>query len=259
MHTILLGGGGVRCFAYVGALHYLHKTNQLQLIRNLIGVSGGALICTVLAIGLTPQDAYNTMRARNSLHGIFESNDWIENTLTLLLLMAGYPKNATFRDVHQRTGKFLGIVATDVYKAKPMYFSHLDTPNVSIIDAVRASSAIPIVFPPVWINDSMFVDGAISDPNPVEWIKSKLSCNRCDMICLYVKDGTNQNESLYWTRLLKMCLQRLLNVMDEDAIVFSFDNVSAVDNISSDIIDEIVRFGYLTMSKRRRHIRRQSV
>jgi NTE family protein len=258
MHTIILGGGGVRCFAYVVALHYLYNTGQLHLIRNYIGVSGGAFIATVLAMGLSPVHAYNAMRERNLLEGIFESNDWIEKTLSILLTIAGLHTNMNFRDLNRRTGKFLGIVATDVYKAKPMYFSHLDTPNVSVIDGVRASSSIPLVFPPVWINGSMFVDGAISDPNPMDWILNTINCDRRDVIGLYVQDGTPQIESIYWTRLLKMCLRRLLNVMDNDAIVFSFDNVGAVDNISADVIDEIVRFGYATMAKRRVK-RRQSV
>jgi predicted acylesterase/phospholipase RssA len=250
MHTILMGGGGVRCFAYVGALHYLAKTRQLQLIRNYIGVSGGAFIATVLCLGFSPSDAYEHMRNENLLEGIFESSNWIETTLCMFLKKANYPTNATFREVYKKTNKFLGIVATDLYKAQPQYFSHNDTPNVSLIDAVRASSAIPLVFPPVCINECLFVDGAISDPNPIDWIKTKLNCTRQDVIAMFVKDSNlDEPEMSYWGRLLKMCLQRILNVIDSESVVFSFDNVSAVDNLSLEIIDDIVRFGYTTISK----------
>jgi predicted acylesterase/phospholipase RssA len=263
VNTLLLGGGGMRCFSYVGAIHYLYKSNQLALIRNFVGVSGGAVIASLICMGYKPNEAYCLLREKGLLEGIFESgvkNDWFERALGTLLNVRGYAINATFMDLYRSNGKFLGIVATNLYGGKPLYFSHIHTPHVSIIDAVRASSAIPLVFPPVWLNKTLFLDGAISDPNPVEWIKNTLKCERDDIFAMYVKDSGEKVETEYWSRLLKICMQRLLNVMDEPGIVFSFDNVAAVDDLSVEVVDSIVQYGYSVMENHtRKHTRRKSI
>ncbi len=37
-----------------------------------------------------------------------------------------------------------------------------------LVDATRASSAIPMVFPPVTVGDKLLVDGAVSNPLPID-------------------------------------------------------------------------------------------
>jgi NTE family protein len=58
--------------------------------------------------------------------------------------------------------KPLGIVATDLYSGKEVSF--LSGP---IIEAVRASCAIPGLFPPVAHNERWLVDGGVVNPVPV--------------------------------------------------------------------------------------------
>lgn len=63
-------------------------------------------------------------------------------------------------------GQKFYIVATDCLSGEPVYFEHnaCDVPQ-----ALRASTAMPLLAPMVEIGDSLYLDGGISDYNPVEW------------------------------------------------------------------------------------------
>ncbi|WP_028865968.1 patatin-like phospholipase RssA [Psychromonas aquimarina] len=64
----------------------------------------------------------------------------------------------------EQLNKPLGVVATDLYSGKEVWFTSGD-----VIEAVRASCAIPALFPAVWHKSKQrwLVDGALVNPVPV--------------------------------------------------------------------------------------------
>jgi NTE family protein len=57
----------------------------------------------------------------------------------------------------------LSIVATDFMTGEPVVLS-----SGRVMDAIRASIAIPMVFPPLELNGRLLTDGGVSDPLPVD-------------------------------------------------------------------------------------------
>ena len=57
----------------------------------------------------------------------------------------------------------LHIVATDLYTGERVVIS-----SGRIVDAIRASTAIPMIFSAWKIGDQLLVDGAVSDPLPLD-------------------------------------------------------------------------------------------
>jgi len=57
----------------------------------------------------------------------------------------------------------LFLVSTDLYTGEPVIHS-----SGSIVEAVRASIAIPLLFPPQQVGERLLVDGAVSNPLPVD-------------------------------------------------------------------------------------------
>ncbi|HET9905565.1 MAG TPA: patatin-like phospholipase family protein, partial [Anaerolineales bacterium] len=55
------------------------------------------------------------------------------------------------------------VVATDLITAEKVILS-----EGSLVDAIRASVAIPIIFPPWEVNGRLLIDGAASDPLPID-------------------------------------------------------------------------------------------
>ena len=56
--TICLSGGGLKGFAFVGALEYLHNKSYIDLnkINNFVGTSVGSILSYLLTLGYTVQE-----------------------------------------------------------------------------------------------------------------------------------------------------------------------------------------------------------
>jgi len=72
-----------------------------------------------------------------------------------------YP-SLSFKQHYEATGKDLRVVSTDVLTGMAVEFSHIDTPDVCVIQAVCASSAFPVFFEPTELNGYYLVDGGLS-------------------------------------------------------------------------------------------------
>jgi len=60
------------------------------------------------------------------------------------------------------------VVATECKTGMPVYFSHKDYNSEFFIKKVlRASSSLPLLCPPVYINEKCYLDGGISDAIPI--------------------------------------------------------------------------------------------
>ncbi len=66
-----------------------------------------------------------------------------------------------FRTLHQKSGKELYIIATNLDTAERTVFGHDHVSDVPISKAVQASIAIPLFYKPVTIGGSDYVDGAV--------------------------------------------------------------------------------------------------
>ncbi len=51
--TIVLGGGGVKAIAHIGALQELNDLGLLQLVRKYVGLSAGSLVAFGMVLGYT--------------------------------------------------------------------------------------------------------------------------------------------------------------------------------------------------------------
>ena len=253
---ILMAGGGIRCFAYVGALHYLHKQSILPLIRHFVGVSGGAFMAILCCLGYTPYEGYITLRTRGMLTSIFDSfflesveEVWVEKALTLLLENKGFHANITFEDLYSLTKKHVCIVTSDMRREVPIYMNHTTTPKVSIVEAVKASAAIPFVFEPILIDNYHCVDGALTDPFPLKWVESYWKIPPKNVITMLVSDSSTTHDEASYTlasKVLRLCWKRIIKTSAlSDTMIFAFDNIYPVHfNIPVEEIDNIVHFGY---------------
>jgi predicted acylesterase/phospholipase RssA len=75
--------------------------------------------------------------------------------------------NLTFLELSKKTGKNLIITATHIESMQPTYFSVDNTPHVLVIEAVKASMAVPLFVRPIEIGNDYYMDGGITDGIPV--------------------------------------------------------------------------------------------
>jgi NTE family protein len=162
---VALGSGGARGFAHVGAFKFLEEHD----IPNdfLAGTSMGSVIAAPRALGMDVAQGQETMLR---LHQKFTSllrPTW--SVMSSLLSPKGVEE--TYRElVGDATFEELpvpfAVVAADLETARPIVFT-----QGSLADALRASSSIPMVWPPMEIGKMRLVDGAVLNPVPTQPVR----------------------------------------------------------------------------------------
>ena len=162
---VVMGGGGARGFAHIGTLRALAESGvDVDLIG---GASIGALIAAGHARGLTVENFLE-------LAGFFASRKkLLDHTLPITSLMAGRKVSALYQRV------FGDLLIEDLWTPLFIMSSGLSRAHSVIHDrgsvwrAVRASTAIPAIFPPLLADDGeVLVDGGVMNNMPLDVMRT---------------------------------------------------------------------------------------
>ncbi len=166
MNELFIGGGGFNGLSFLGVLEYIHQ-NKLLDLKSVYGCSIGAFIVCCYISGKNPRSILEFLLELNpsdiakiDIKNIYARKSLIDETFfEKLLECIDFPKDITMKEVYNLRGIHVNIFVTNL--TKNLYENVNDTthPNVKLFDAVRASMSIPFIFPPVNIEDEIFVDG----------------------------------------------------------------------------------------------------
>ena len=171
--SVVIGSGGVKCAAAIGLWSVLSEANVA--VDSLVGCSGGSLYAAAIAQGWEP-DKMRTLseslwtgdvmqgyreNLKASKDGSFRFTDrsgLVDDSVLNENLEKIYG-DLTFADLDIP----LTLVATDLHNGEKVLLS-----EGLVRDAIRASIAIPVIFPPLELNGRLLIDGGASDPLPVD-------------------------------------------------------------------------------------------
>ena len=171
--SVVIGSGGVLCAAALGLSKALQREGLTPGMA--VGCSGGSIYAATLALRIEPgraeqltlnlftSDVFEGYAAnlKSALTGETKFNEMsslIDDRIMLDRLTAAFGDH-TFDDAALP----LHIVATDFTSGERVVIS-----SGRIVDAIRASIAIPMIFSPWKIGEQLLVDGAVSDPLPLD-------------------------------------------------------------------------------------------
>jgi NTE family protein len=178
---LVIGSGSVKCAAALGLWKVLEREGiHLDMV---VGCSGGSLYAAGIAFGedvsVIEQNTLNlwtedlmagyTTNLRAAMTGevrFTERSGLVDATAATERIASVYGER-TF----EQTKLPLSIVATDFMTGEPYIMS-----SGRIMDAIRASIAIPMIFPPYEVDGRLLTDGAVSNPLPVD-VAIKEGCN----------------------------------------------------------------------------------
>lgn len=158
--SLVLGSGGARGTAHIGVIREL--LNRGYEITSIAGTSMGALVGGVYAAGkldeyeswlcsLSKLDVFNLVDFTMSKQGIIKADK----------VLIEIKKFIPDRQIQELPIKF-AAVATDLKNREEVVLT-----EGSLFDAIRASISIPMVITPMQKNDTLFVDGGVVNPVPV--------------------------------------------------------------------------------------------
>lgn len=171
----MLGSGGIKCIASIGLLKVLHRRQLTPDV--IVGCSGGSLFGAAYATGESPEQIEALVL---KMWQKKEFRDFTYGTLLKMFVPKFFRINESFGLIKggriekifnayfqgqtiEHTKIPLQLVSTDFFTGETVV---MDTG--SITEAIRASISIPIFFQPKRINGKVLIDGAVSDPLPVD-------------------------------------------------------------------------------------------
>lgn len=174
MHRpFVLSGGGARGFAHLGIVKALNEHNIYP--SAISGTSAGAVAGAFLANGFNPDEVSEILTGKLSLRLL--SWNKFKKGLVSFQGIKNFLKNNLRYDTFEKLPIPLYITATSLYDGSQKIFG-----SGSIVDAIEASCAVPVVFPPVVIDGVPYVDGGLSNNLPVEPFLE----HKSDIVSIYV-------------------------------------------------------------------------
>lgn len=161
--SLALGSGGARGYAHIGVIEELEKKGYK--IESISGSSMGALIGGLYAVGKLDEykrwvlelgyyDVFKLLKFSSVQGGLIDA----DGAFNKVALMIG---DVSIEDLPI---KYVAI-ASDINSQKEVFFT-----KGKLIDAIRASIAIPTVLTSVIKDDMILVDGGVLNPLPINAI-----------------------------------------------------------------------------------------
>jgi len=194
--NLVFEGGGAKGVAYLGAIEALKREGILQKIERIGGTSAGAINALLLGLNYTDKDLEDIILNMNFVKMLFGTREciyillnfkkrinnefgflkgdrfynWIKD---LIKRKTGNP-NSTFQEIYDRKEKYnfkdIYFIGANISTGFSEIYSHEDTPDMEVAQAVRISMSIPIFFTVIRKDkqDDVCVDGGLINNYPIK-------------------------------------------------------------------------------------------
>ena len=177
--NIVFAGGGLKGWAYIGTLKVLKEYNIYENIEHVVGVSIGSLFGLLFILQIDPDFLLDFIINLNYKEYIDIDIDNIIINQSILqgekftdilkqIISFKIDPDITFADLKRYSKITLTVNALNITDSKLEYFNYKLTPDVKLIDAIRASACLPLIFPSYRINDKYYFDGGLCNNCPTD-------------------------------------------------------------------------------------------
>jgi len=255
--NIILSGAGFKCWAYIGTLRALseHKTPDLE---EMIGVSAGSFFGLLYILNIK-WDFLLEFFIKLNFKELFDVD--IDNILVQQSLLAGLKftnilkeiisyrvdPDITFKQLRCYSKIKFTVNALNITDGVLEYFNYILTPDIKVIDAIRASCSLPIVFPPYKIDTKFYYDGGICNNCPAD-ITDEINTLVFDLS----NHGNGNLKSINSINLINLLniLVTMANKSNPQKLVYKILDESFNDQVynlnqSRDDIFNIYMYGYI--------------
>lgn len=192
IETLIFGGGGVHGICYIGGLRYLNELSEkkkLELeIKEICGVSVGTIFGLFYLLGFTVDEMETEILEKNleKLRKVSYMNLWgnwgFDTGETIMawlesLLLRKYEKtrSLTFKELYEIKSVKFNVLAGNLNRYIFQPFNHVDTPDFSVVEAIRMSIGVPVIFTKKMYKGDIILDGGIISSYPIGLYKDTIA------------------------------------------------------------------------------------
>lgn len=176
--NLVISGGGAAGFSYYGVLKQTHLRGlwNIENIQTIYATSAGTYLAVILSLGYEWDviDDYLIKRPWEKVYkfelsmalksilnqGIFDQSA-VYNTFKPLFNGRDIPMDINLLEFYERTNKEIHFFTTDFNTFETVDLSYKSHPEWKVLDAVYASSSLPILFVPFYTTNEIYIDGGV--------------------------------------------------------------------------------------------------
>ena len=264
MDTLYLSPGGIKGYSILGVITVLEKKNLLKNFKTIIGNSVGSIIGLLIILGYNSKSIYKLL-LKNLEHFFLKHK--IENENIILNLIndfginngEGYKKlleyflkeknlniNINFKELYEKTNIDFIVITSDIKNIDLFYFSKDNTPNISVLTSIMASTCIPFIFKPIFYENRILVDGGYFNNIKLKYINSKTLVVNIINESNYLNISDDINLFEYSKLLINSLIKSVQNISNYDStniISLKFEKPGITINISNENRKEMYIYG----------------
>jgi NTE family protein len=257
LKNIVLGGGGVRGFSYLGLLKLFEEYNLYENIKVIVGTSSGSIVATAICLGYTYQESLNyicpftigrlinitatTILNFTESYGL-DKGDKLESFIKKAILQKGFSENITFKQLYDISKKHLIITTTCLKNKQCFYLDYKTFPNMPIWIACRASCSLPILYEPVKFQDYLFIDGSVMDNIPLYKFESEIE----NSMAFRFMSNTDNNTLIGYVRNISTCFKNYdpNSHLTNRIIEINISHIETMQDIDLDTLHNMIDICY---------------
>ena len=246
-HIVICGGGPTGLLSYGAAKHLAQQGFwSYDTLETIYGTSIGALIGAMLCLKheWSTLDDYIIKRPWDRV--IVESLEVFElfsckgmtkpklldDIMQPLLESKNLTLGVTLREFYEHSRISLNVFTVELNAFRKVQLSHATHPDLPLMDAIKMSSCVPMLFQPIVRDDCCYIDGAIMANYPLRECLEDTQCQPHEVLGLRNR-WNNPNESirehssmLEYLRFINLQLVRLVNASANAASNCSVNEVT---------------------------------
>lgn len=169
---LVLGGGGIKGLAHVGVWRRLEEAGVE--IAGVVGCSIGAVVGACIAAGMDTGEMSRVALGlrRSDIIRLNRRAAWISGIKAVSVFrgdaLRGYVEEIVPAREWSELRVPLQVNAVDLETGRTVWFGPGARTDVPLVDALYASAALPVLYPPMEHGGSFYVDGGLDQVVPVD-------------------------------------------------------------------------------------------
>lgn len=175
---LVLSSGGLKAYAFLGSC----KKLDLSELKSISGSSAGSLLGLMLCLNRDIETVIEYSSREDNIFikkediniRYFMTNYGVNDGSRIITVAENACENfigkrrVTFKELFEYSGIHFYITVSNMSKKKRTVYSHVETPDIDVVTAVRMSTAVPFYFNSVIHEGDHYIDGALFSPEPYE-------------------------------------------------------------------------------------------